>query len=347
MNDNTAPHVFILGCERSGSTWLSNVLDAHPDIEFFMEPFADYAGLFRGLPNRNFHIDHKNNDAAKVVSDNWAYLQRVKYSLFYNRKKSPYWKKIDRLVISGLQVMGFPKRVRQFQLLNMNLNNVPIQWQTKKTKIPTLTVTKELRLNFKVGLIQRVFPQAKFLIIIRHPGAQVASIMKLFQRGHLGELRESLRSLYGDLTNSDYKVKYLDYFKSLGSNPEIRELLLLWWLINYETLIEDCKRYCVDYKVVFNEDLSTYPIEQYKEILSFIGLGFHPAVRAYLTHSTMDPKRRCNNSLIPPVDTVRDSLKYSKEAISKLDDEMNSNIAKLYECFDVVEELSRYARTGK
>ena len=347
MNDNKSPHAFILGCERSGSTWLSNVLDAHPGIEFFMEPFADYADLFRGLPNRNFHTGHKNDAMAKVVSENWEYLQRVKYTLFYNRKRGLHWKNIDSLVISGLQIIGLPKRIEQFQLLNMNLNNVPIQWQSKKTEIPTITVTKELRLNFKVGLIQRVFPQAKFIIIARHPGAQVASIMKLFQRGHLGELRKSLHSLYGDLRDSEYRVKYLAYFKALGGDPEMRELLLLWWLINYETLIKDCKRYGVDYKVVFNEDLSIYPDEQYQEILSFVGLDFHPTVRAYLTHSTVDSQRRGNNSVISPVDTVRDSSRYSKEAISKLDDEMNLSITGLYERFDVIDELCRYGESGR
>ena len=342
MNENTSPHAFILGCERSGSTWLSNVLDAHPGIEFFMEPFADYADLFPGLPSRNIHLNHENDALAKVVSEDWEHLQRVKYTLFYNRKRNLYWKKIDRLVISGLQIIGLSKRIKQFQLLNMNLNNVPIKWQSKKTAMPTLTVTKELRLNFKVGLIQRVFPQAKFIIIARHPGAQVASIMKLFQRGHLGELRKSLHSLYGDLRKSKYKVKYLAYFKELGGDPDMRELLLLWWLINYETLIEDCKRYGVDYKVVFNEDLSTYPAEHYQEILSFIGLDFHPAVRAYLAHSTVDSQRRDNNSVISPVDTIRDSSRYSKEAISNLDNEMGFSIANLYSRFNICTELSRY-----
>ena len=44
MADRSMRPVFILGCERSGSTWLGNIFDAHADVEFWMEPFADYAG---------------------------------------------------------------------------------------------------------------------------------------------------------------------------------------------------------------------------------------------------------------------------------------------------------------
>jgi hypothetical protein len=44
--------IFILGC-GGGSTWVSNILDAHPSVDFYMEPFADYAGIF-GFPEGMF-----------------------------------------------------------------------------------------------------------------------------------------------------------------------------------------------------------------------------------------------------------------------------------------------------
>ena len=99
MNKNNPAHAFILGCERSGSTWLSNVLDAHPDIEFFMEPFADYADLFPGFAGRNLYIEHQSDAMADVLSDGYENLLRNKYFLFYRREKSLHWKKADNIVV--------------------------------------------------------------------------------------------------------------------------------------------------------------------------------------------------------------------------------------------------------
>lgn len=58
--------VLILGCERSGSTWLANIFDSHPRVNLFMEPFAQYAGLFPGFPDRNVYLEAGN---AKLISN--------------------------------------------------------------------------------------------------------------------------------------------------------------------------------------------------------------------------------------------------------------------------------------
>ena len=343
-----APHAFILGCERSGSTWLSNVLDAHPGIEFFMEPFADYTGLFPGFPSRNLYAEHHSDAMANAVSTGYDNLAGIKYPLFYSRKRSLRWKKVDKFIIDLYTLIGkcqhfsAPDRVKQFELLNLNSVNTPIKWQVEKNEVPALVVTKELRLNFKVGLLHRVFPQAKYIIVVRHPGAQVASIMKLFERGNLGEFRRSLLSLYAHLLAYSRFDKYSNYYKCLDGENATHEMLLLWWLINYETIIEDCKRYKVDYRIVYNEDLSEHPEEEYRQIFSFLELDYTQDVQAYISHSTTGPTGKSSAAVFSPVNTVRDSSKHSKECISNIDDGLKRGISSLYEHFDVIDELSRY-----
>lgn len=348
MNSNRSPQAFILGCERCGSTWLANVLDAHPDVEFFMEPFADYAGLFPGFPSRNLYLDHSSDTMVNMVRNGYDNLAGIKYLLFYNRKRNLHWKRLDKIIlylftrIGQWKFFSTPDRVKQFELLNLNSANTPIKWQTRKNETPPLTVTKELRLNFKIGLLQRVFPHAKYIIVVRHPGAQAASIMKLFDRGNLGELRMSLLSLYAHLHTSSRFDKYSNSYKCLDSESDVREMLLLWWLINYETVIEDCKRYKVEYRIVYNEDLSENPEEGYQQVLTFLGSSYTQEVEAYLTHSTMGPANNSNTGAFSPVNTVRDSSRHSIESISNIDDEMKSRITSLYENLDVIGELSRY-----
>ncbi len=351
MNFNQSSHAFILGCERSGSTWLSNVLDACADIEFFMEPFADYAELFPGFPNRNLSIGHHSDALANVLSKGYENLTKKKYPLFYKRDKNLYWKKVDRLVINLFarigrwQKLSTPLQVKQFQLLNLNLAKVPVNWHVKKNKAPEMIVTKELRLNLKLGLLQSVFPQAKYIIIVRHPGAQIASILKLFERGSLGELRRSLLSLYPYLhayAPSRFE-KYSRHYKQLDKTDGMHEILLLWWLINYETLIEDCKLYGVNYRVVYHEDLSESPMEEYRKLFSYLGLNFSNAVKAYITLSSNGlSSKNIDATRISPVNTVRDSSKYVKESISNLDEKMKIGISKLFKNFNVIDELRHY-----
>jgi hypothetical protein len=342
-----ANNVFILGCERSGSTWLSNVLDAHPDVEFFMEPFADYAQLFPGFSTRNLYVGCCGDTTTKLLEEGYSRLRRVKYSLFYSREKSLYLKVIDKVIvgicywIGTFRYIDVPIRIKQFQALNLNKENLPIKFQSRKNKASLLTITKELRLNFKIGTIKKTFPEAKIIIIMRHPGAQVASIMNLFQRGNLGELRQSLLSLYDFISNSSKFSKYASYYKCLDHDDDIREALLLWWLINYETAITDCRRYNVNYKVVYNEELSEHPHDEHKKIFSFLGLGYCKEVSDYIHHSTVS-KVRSKVTVYSPVDTVRDSSQYSKESISKIDKGMKIALSNLNNHFDIDRELKKY-----
>jgi len=347
MNDIYSRHAFVLGCERSGSTWLSNVLDAHSDVEFYMEPFADYANLFPGLAGRNIYMDHCSNGVANILVEGYKRLPCNKYLFFYSRERSLYWKSIDSFIANLLVRIGRWKhlkilsRTNQFNLLNLNLKNVPIKWQVKKNGPFEVVVTKELRLNFKVGLIRKIFPQAKYIIIVRHPGAQVASILRLFKRGNLSELRKSLHSLYEHLNASDRFEKYSNYYQCFDVGCDVKGMLLLWWLINYETVIGDCRRFGVDYKVVYSEDLSEDTESEYRKIFSFLGLDFTQDVKNYIAYSTVEAVGNVKADSLP-LDTIRDSSRYSKESISNIDKEMKIGVSSLFENFDVYDELSRY-----
>ncbi len=341
-------NAFILGCERSGSTWVSNVLDASREVEFFMEPFADYAEMFPGFPNRNLYVDHSNDTLAEVVECGLPALKKAKYAFFYNRTRNLYWKRVDRIIIGMLGSLGrwsgfdVPIRAKQFELLNLNMKDLPIGGHRKKIEIPTLSVIKELRMNFKVGLLQRVFPGAKYIIVVRHPGAQLMSIMKLFSTGRLGELRRSLLSLYPHLSCSNRFEKYSGYLRCLDGQSDMREMLLLWWLVSYETAIEDCKRYNVDYLVTYNDAISESPEEEFRKIFSFLKLDYSEEVSSFVSYSSTNSESGSDTIPLSSLNTIRDSYNYSNESILNIDNEMKIGIAKLYERYDVCEELRRY-----
>ena len=321
-------HIFILGCERSGSTWLSNILDAHPGVEFFMEPFADYALIFREVPERNVYLSQVLDNHIKDVKAGYDSLHKLKYPWFYRRGRDLYLKKWDQTFfrVLGKVYRKFRKRIplylQRYELLQLNSAALPLERLTKKHKKPMVGVTKELRLNFKVELLNRVFPDVKVLVILRHPGAQIASVMRLFSRNSLGELGKNLESFICDIKKSKRFDKYLDVIGNYDWEKDLEIQLVLWWLINYDVMLEDLERLGVDYKVIHHEELSERAVKQTENIFKFIGLDVSPDVSEYLGYSTGGSK----SGETGKVDTRRESASFYKQAIEAVPAQLNNKI---------------------
>jgi hypothetical protein len=336
--------IFILGCERSGSTWLSNIIDAHPQVEFFMEPFADYAGLFPGFPGRNTYLSAENEGLANLVRAGYRQLYLIKYPLLYKPNRPLYLKRLDRFLINKYQ--KFEKllkihgslRIDQYKLLHLYNSKIPISNHPPKNYSQPIEVTKELRLNFKVGLLAHAFPGSKYIVIIRHPGAQISSVKNLFQRGHLGELNRSLVSFIDCIKEHSRFKNYWPVIDELSWENDLENKLILWWLINYEILLEDIRVNQLDYLVIHHEELSQEPRQVTKQLFEFCGLTFDEAVRDYLDSSSHSSLNKQDENF-SPVDTTRNSADYYKQAIKRVDIPLNNKISKVLSYLSVSKTL--------
>lgn len=337
LGTRVAKKVFVLGCERSGSTWISNILDSHPDVEFFMEPFADYASIFPGFPERNLYLSCANYDLMNLVKVQFEKLLGLKYSFCYKRGKFTSLQYIDRFLIGMCK--QFAKKlclrpsliIDQYELLNLNMLKIPIRRKVKKAATNTIEITKELRLNFKVGVLSGIFPNAKYIVSIRHPGAQITSIIRLFQQGALGELRKSLLSFFEYIRNSKRFEGYMPLIQQCDWENDMETKLVIWWLVNYETLIADLKTYGRDYYIVYHEDISEHPHKITSEVLDFCGLTFGKHVKNYIAFSSENKR---NNTQYSSLNTNRDSRNYYKKKIRDVDEDLRKK------CEDI---FSRYA----
>ncbi len=335
------PNLFILGCERSGSTWVSNIIDSHPDVEFFMEPFADYADIFPGFPERNFYIDHLNKCLIALVEDGYLRLFHLKY-LLRKRTGKLYLDKLEKLLvtlykfISRITRLRLPLRVEQFTSLNLNRKDSDPFLKNKEIK---LVAMKELRLNFKVGFLSKLFPKAKFLIIIRNPAVQITSIMRLIKEGHLGEMKKYLCALPEFILRVKRFEKYKLFVDKINWGQDIEDMLIAWWLINYDVLIGDCKRFNLDYKIVYHEDISENPDLRSVDVFSFIGLNYSKEVATYVKDSSTNA-----HAVNSAVDTQRDSSNYYKKQLGKVDPRLLTKISKVMDSIDIAEELNRYKK---
>ena len=101
MSEELTPNsiVFILGCQRSGTTWLANIFDSSPDTLLFMEPFSVPYGIFPDFPESSYVLERTS-----PFLDNYLHHEVVRLILHYktlvSRKSlyDPNWFRIERFL---------------------------------------------------------------------------------------------------------------------------------------------------------------------------------------------------------------------------------------------------------
>lgn len=315
-----AAPVFILGCERSGSTWLANIFDAHPDAEVFVEPFVSRTGLFGAVPGRNTYLPEAGPALVEAVGAGFARLPAGKYGLMYHPGAPVPLARVDRAVIRAyerlVRLLGveLSHRLGRYAALNFHTLGAPFKPPSRSRAAPRHTVVKELRLNFKVALLAHVFPRAKCIVTLRHPGAQIASVLRQLSRKHLGELRESLVALPGCIRGCDRLARYLPADQAVDLSRSVEDTLALWWVANYDVLIGDLTAHGLAHRVVLHEDLSLEPERVVANLFAFCGVDMQPRVTDYLRQSsTREP------TTDSAVNTYRVSRTYVEEAMRRVD----------------------------
>lgn len=308
--------VFLLGGERCGSTWVANILDAHPDVELWMEPFADYAALFPGVPDRNVWVGEATPELQAAIREGFATLPGLKYPLFHCRGGSPRLLRAEQTLLRTARRwlrVGLHLNLRalaRYELLQLNAIDTPVGRLTRKRPAPPVEVTKELRLNFKVGLLRDCFPLARFVVVVRHPGAQVASILSWMRRGRLGELARALEAFAARLREQD---RLAPFEKALTDLPAARTLegrLVAWWGVSYSVLLGDLAACGARHRVLRHERLCEATSDEVAALLAFVGLPADPAVDRYLEWSSATEPQGGS-----PTETVRHSAESSRAAI--------------------------------
>jgi hypothetical protein len=171
-------------------------------------------------------------------------------------------------------------------------------------------VTKELRLNFKVPLLRGVFPESRFIVVLRHPAAQIASIQRWMQRGHLGELGRALGTFNARVADQDRLAAFASACGSPDARNDIEEQLARWWALNYSVLLEDLDRSEARYRVARHERLAENPSREAARLLEFVGLEPHAAVDRYVDWSSHTAPRGQS-----PTDTLRHSAEFAGDGI--------------------------------
>ena len=171
---------------------------------------------------------------------------------------------------------------------------------------------KELRFGFKVELMREAFPDARFVVIMRHPGATVHSILSWFARGRLVELRADLETYLDDLAAQPVGERYAALIERCrGASPAHR--IALYWRVSYEAMVSATSGVPGPGLLVY-ERLASQPLETAREVFERSGIPWSPSVEAYVTESSQG-----GGEPTGPTDTRRDSASYFRQWEGRID----------------------------
>ncbi|MDZ7658653.1 sulfotransferase [Fodinibius sp.] len=253
--------VFILGIERSATTWVSNLLEAHPDTRVYVEPMSEITARFKKWPDRFEYIadfeekaryfqhelehikKHKTWFLTKYLNNGLAWQFDLWFSNFLVRKELA------------------SEAARDFSEINFHRKAQPY---VKKSKKPKIDVIKELRLNFNPGIIANIDNNAQVLVVIRNVFANIESILENMERGNLAELNRLLLEYYGAINV---------------------EVIYKYWRDSYNSLLKGLEGSKITYQIVYHTSLIQNPKREINKLGNFIGVDDTDSIINYLYQS--------------------------------------------------------------
>ena len=167
--------ILLCGCPRSGTSWLSKILDSVPSVLLVSEPDKRI--------NRNIEfgkvphcIDDAEADMQEVYKKSIDEIIKFKYC---SLRSYPYFEKNYAAVPHNLysSISGF------YQLLNYLLDRYGFNYPLKlpdflfKKKEKVDLVWKSVNQSANIPFLQNTFPDLKIVYVLRNPYSCLASLL--------------------------------------------------------------------------------------------------------------------------------------------------------------------------
>ena len=267
--------VLLCGLPRSGTTWAGKILDSHPDTLYLHEPDS----VLR-RPDLPFYPDPGDKAVAVPLGDYLDALGKVRAPRclakrpFFPKAWEPragyWWRQMQALGSKLLERAGLSPGIR----LWMRPGSKPV------------VVCKSIEASGRLPLWARSRPGLRLVYLVRHPGGQLASLIRGLREGAMpagfdpSEDRSALRSL---AHRPWARERGHDEAAWEGMGP-VERLALRWALVN-DFVLESLEG-LPNARVLRYEDLCADPEGGARELLAFAGLDWHGQTAAFLRRST-------------------------------------------------------------
>ncbi|NND70165.1 MAG: sulfotransferase [Rhodothermales bacterium] len=239
--------VFVIGCMRSGTTFLADKLSEHPQLLKIGNELRDVWTTLGNAPcSEDENFRRSADDFDPVVAANMA--------AYFSRYAT-----ISRSATRHLMRLSYRLRKRRGRVFYDWDNLVPLN--------------KSTRLINKIGYVHSLFPNSKIVLIVRGLGGQSAS-MKVFvdRMQHVTKSTFAMSSNPGSAwaqvqTADSGPDKFVTAYP-----PDFRAIPEMWVRLNLMALLDLQKLPSENYRVVRYEDLVTKPSEYVKALFDFLDL---------------------------------------------------------------------------
>lgn len=254
------PMFFIVGRPRSGTTLLQQILDANPEVIIPLE--ARFITLLKARYYKK--TDWTDSDIIEFVDSLYKDLQFAKY-----------WGVEKNKLLSLFQ--SLPKSEINYILL---CKLVYLSYATiyEKANIRIIGDKKPLNSIF-VPEIMELFPEAKFIHIVRDYRANILSIKQWF----------ALQSVFELAKAWELKNKFIDKFKNLNSSK--------FYTIRYEDLVDDSEKYAREISVFLGITYLPQMLEFHKKINE----EFDKSKESAKEEDRMELLNSLHNNLLKPI----------------------------------------------
>jgi hypothetical protein len=324
--------VLILGIQRSGSTWLANIFDHREDTLLFMEPFAPYAQIFPEAPPTSVYLTGVAPHAVDLFGGPLIdRLGRIKTLFTHRAATDPGWFRWERRtahwlhrlkrLLPGRVASALRRHLERHQHVNLNRFD-PTYPLSRKHRAPRVWAIKELRLAGWTPVLREALPGTPMIVIVRHPMANVHSILSWFERGRLGELRADLDGFLDRLSAQSAGEPYRALIDRCRTGS-LAHRAALYWRVHNEWLVRGLEGF-PGFQLVVHEELASAPLATVRRIFEGAGLPASPGAEAYVAFSS-----ESGNPIAPtsPTDTNRNSVEDYRAWQTKIAPEVEDAVA--------------------
>ena len=257
--------ILVLGAPRSGTTWLAKIVDSHPDI------------LYRHEPDELCPPNPALDPAAQIAA--WLChrgLRSVAKRPLFAKSWRPAPLTIARnamaAALSGAQRMPVCRTLAA----QMPLPDLVLPPRSRSVRAALKLV------NWDGTAAARTMAPVRCIFILRHPCAQVASVLAGQATRRLAAGAESLALAKAWAARGGVDAA------AFAALPEAGRLAWTWLAFNEPAL--DGLRGSANARVILYEDLCKAPAPVSRELFGFAGLDWHPQTAAFLDQSTREDR---------------------------------------------------------
>jgi len=318
--------LFIVGMTRGGNTWLGKIFDAHPDVLYRHEPDS----ILKTAKFPAFCADRDVDLYLPLAQDYFEKVLRVRTSkaigTFPIMPKS-YLSSTQYQLKRGMVVgaKGFEK----LGLFRRFFRDLPLPEMAGRSRIHH--VVKSIAALGHMNLFSRIYPDARIILLLRHPAGQIASALNAIARDKVDGQPPATEDwgIYEDLAATEKGRKLGLTIAGFKSFDPVQRLAWRWAISNDKALDDLAGNR--NLRIVRYEDLCQDPVGVSQGLFDFAGLDWRPEVESFIRQSSTAKDGNTYDRVL------RDSVKTAASWRSRLRPDQ----------IGLIEEVLRQSRSGQ